>query len=148
MTSKKRKRILRATIFFRGTTTTPAMAATDEPLLAILPAAPIPVAATALVVYNPDVVDDPKEITRDWLSQHVNRLLISRYYSEALSSSPLCEWNLRGGTFALINRVFPSLSRNLIKSVVTETYLLENDGKKYVGSRKKKRTQRCVPYSS
>ena len=121
-TSKKRNRSLRATIFFRGTTTTPAMAATDEPLLAILPAPPIPVAATALVVYNPDVVDDPKEITRDWLSQHVNRLLISRYYSEALSSPPSCEQNRCSGTFGLINSVFPTLSLNLIKSVLTEMY--------------------------
>ena len=124
----------RGTNYIRGTT--PALAATphiDELLLAILPAPLNLVAATALVVYNPDiktdVVDDQKKSTRDWLSQHVNSLLISRYYSEALSSPPLCEWNLCGGTFSLINRVFPTLSLNLTKSVVTETYWLEMKGK-------------------
>ena len=80
--------------------------------------APVENNTTTLVVYDPDIeadqIDDQNEINRDWLAQHVNRLLISRYYSEALSSPPPCEWNGRGGTFGRINSVFPSLSLKLI----------------------------------
>ena len=68
----------------------------------------------------------------------MNRLLISRYYSEALSSPPPCEWNGRGSIFGTIDSVFPSLSLNLIKSVVKETYESEVSGNKYTGLRKEK----------
>ena len=42
------------------------------------------------------VMFDPDNETKwDGLLQHVNRLLISRYYSEALSSPPSSKWNSR-----------------------------------------------------
>ena len=98
-----------------------------------------------LAVYDPDAkrdqIDDQKENKRDWLTQHVNRLLISRYYSEALSSPLPSEWNGRGGTFGSINIVFPSLSLNLIKSVVKETYEGGNRGNTYMGFRKKRNSK-------
>ena len=91
--------------------------------------APVENNVTTLVVFDPDMeaddadqIDNQNETKRDCLLQHVNRLLISRYYSEALSSPPSCERNSRGGTFGMINSVFPSLSLNPIKSVVKEAY--------------------------
>ena len=87
----------------------------------------------------PDLIhEDEKEGKRDWLTQHVNRLLISRYYSDALSSPPPCEWTGYGGTFGIINTVYPSLSLNLIKSIVKDTYACESEGMKYIGVRKDK----------
>ena len=77
-----------------------------------------------------DQIDNQNETKRGWLSQHVDILIISRYEPEVLSSPPSCEWNSHGGTFGMINSVFPSLSLNLIKSVVKETYELENEGQK------------------
>ena len=86
----------------------------------------------------PTLEEDKIEGERVWLTQHVNRLLISRYYSEALSSPPPCEWSGYGGTFGIINAVYPSLSLNLIKSIVKDTYVCESEGMKYTGVRKGK----------
>ena len=141
----------RATQFFRGTT--PALDAihhVDDPLLAILPPPPIPLLAIlppppippiAHIVYleleeDDEDVEDEETHNTDWLTQHVNRLLVSRYYSKALGSPPRNLWHGQGGTISLIRKTFPSESCHKIKKVIQETYDLEQEGNKYTGERK------------
>ena len=106
------------------------MAAThaDVPLLAILPPPPIPLLAIlppppippiAPIVYleleeDDEDVEDEETHNTDWLTQHVNRLLVSRYYSKALGSPPRNLWHKQGGTISLIRKTFPSESRHKI----------------------------------
>ena len=123
------KRTSRVTDLFRGTI--PALAATpvDAPLLAILPPPPIPLLAIlppppippiAHIIYleleeDDEDLEDEETYNTDWLTQHVNRLLVSRYYSMALGSPPRNLWHKQGGTISLIRKTFPSESRHKIK---------------------------------
>ena len=52
---------------------------------------------------------------RDWLTQHVNRLLISRYYSIAIELTPPNLWHGWEGTIAHIEKIFPSESCKKIR---------------------------------
>ena len=136
----------RAKQYFRGST--PALAAiphVDDPLLAILPPPPIPVVAIALPLpIAVDLEDSDEDLeaegtaNHDWLTQHVNRLLISRYYSIALEFAPPNSWHGQGGTIAHIKKTFPSESRKKIKKIVRETYYLKLDNKEYTGERKER----------
>ena len=136
----------RAKQYFRGST--PALAAiphVDDPLLAILPPPPIPVVAIALPLpIAVDLEDSDEDLeaegtaNRDWLTQHVNRLLISRYYSIALEFAPPNSWHGQGGTIAHIKKIFPSESRTKIKKIVRETYYLRLDNREYTGERKER----------
>lgn len=110
-----------------------------------LKAPPIPVVAIELPLLIAVGLEDSDEdleaegtANRDWLTQHVNRLLISRYYSIALEFAPPNSWHGQGGTIAYIKKTFPSESRKKIKKIVRETYYLKLDNGEYTGKRKER----------
>ena len=79
---------------------------------------------------------DDETVSPSWMTQHLNRLLVSAQYSRAYGSPPKWEWRGRDGTFAQISRVFPDVSRAMIKRVVRETNDCERMGVKYTGMQK------------
>ena len=88
---------------------------------------------------------DDETVSPNWMTQHLNRLLVSAQYSRAYGSPPKWEWRGRDGTFAQISRVFPDASRSMIKSVVRETFDCERIGVTYKSLQKDREFKGTYP---
>ena len=70
------------------------------------------------------------------MDQHVNRMLVSRYFTEVLNSPPKREWKGINGTISLIRTFLPSISYGKIMQVLNETAICESKGEKNDGMQK------------
>ena len=106
----------------------------SPPLLRVDPPLPPP-----LLLTNGPEEEEVSPLQRNlgsWLDQHVDRMLVSRYYTEVLKSPPKREWRGKHGTFSLIRVAIPSISYGKIMMVVIETAECELKGEKYNGVQK------------
>ena len=136
LTSFGTRKTGRASAFFvRSTPTVPLLLPPlVHPPLPIFPPPPPPL----LLTNGPEEEEEAvgKRDKGSWLDQHVNRMLVSRYYTEVLNSPPKREWKGSNGTISLIRTFLPSISYGKIMQVLNETAICESKGEKYNGMRK------------
>ena len=136
--SNKKGQTGRAVSFFRTATPTSPL---EFPLIPPLPILAPPASPPPLINHVSEEVDDPLRDLGSWLDHHIDRILISRYFTEVSKSPPKREWKGKGGTLSLIRATLPNILYGEIVQVVSDTTICESKRKKYNSLRKNENTR-------